>query len=338
MSTIAPASKSHTASSPLQPPSPPDRPTPSARLTPQALEALLQSGPNLDREPKRPEKAMFSPSNVTALEQGLSELGNQVGKHTVEHILRNPDAEASTQLMGKMNTLLTTEKINTLLGTGNVPASKKSLDQIKTHLSEEAISAAVRPLEAEQINAYRNYVEASLFDLKYRLMSAPPGARFDMIRSFANQKSETLTGIQGYLNEIGTKTAQLNDIATRVRKVNEPLQFSLPDEVGRHRDASDNVQPPNVYRYLNTRESTLESPSEIRGFTTGRDKLDVSGIGKQLNQKLQWVNQLSGASGEMQLRYSPSQDASVLVITGSKDEPAFVAKAFGKLRETDVVT
>lgn len=336
MSTLAPASKTHAAPSPLQPP--PDHSAPSPIVSPQALEALLQSGPNLAREPKSPENATVSPSNVAAVEQELYELGNRVGKHTVEHILRNPDSKASTQLIGRMTTLLTSEKINTLLSTGNAPTSKKNLDQIRTHLSEEAINAVVKPLEAVQINAYRNYVEASLFDLKYRLMTAPQESRFNMIRSFANQKSETLTGIQDYLNEIGTKTAQLNDIATLVRKVNEPLQFSHPDEVGRRRDAPDSVQQPNVYRYLSINESTLESPSEIRGFTSGRDKLDVSGIGNQLNQKLQWVNQLSGASGEMQLRYSPNQDASVLIISGNKDEPAFVAKVFGKLKETDVVT
>ena len=229
MSTLAPASKPHAASSPLQPPSPQDQPTPSTLITSQALEVLLLSGPNLDRQPKHPERATPFPSNDAA-------------------------------------------------------ASKKKRDPIKTHLSE------------------------------------------------------SLTGIQDYLSEVGTHAAQLNDIATLVRKVNEPLQFSLPDEVGRRRDAPDSVQQPNVYRYLSINESTLESPSEIRGFTSGRDKLDVSGIGKQLNQKLQWVNQLSGASGEMQLRYSPNQDASVLIISGNKDEPAFVAKVFGKLKETDVVT
>ena len=97
------------------------------------------------------------------------------------------------------------------------------------------------------------------------------------------------------------------------------------------------MTPHAVYRYLNTRESTLEAPSEIRDFAHGRDKLDVSGIGKQLNKKLQWVNRLSGASGEMHMKYSPTHDASVLVISGNLGEPAFVAKIVGKFKESDLV-
>lgn len=131
--------------------------------------------------------------------------------------------------------------------------------------------------------------------------------------------------------------ARLN-IATEVRKANEALQYSHPDDWARRRSDPVNEQHPNVYSFLNTRESTLDAPIEIREFVHGRDKLDVSGIRKQLNKKLQWVNTLSGISGEMQLKYSPTHDASVLVICGNQGEPAFVAKVFGKLKEADLVT
>ncbi|MBF6029558.1 M10 family metallopeptidase C-terminal domain-containing protein [Pseudomonas sp. P115] len=128
------------------------------------------------------------------------------------------------------------------------------------------------------------------------------------------------------------------NIATEVRKANEALQYAHPDDWARRRSEPISEQAPNVYSFLGTHESTLDSPVEIRGFVHGRDKLDVSRIRKQLNKKLLWVNQLSGRAGEMQLKYSPIHDASVLVISGNQGEPAFVAKVFGKLKETDLVT
>jgi hypothetical protein len=40
----------------------------------------------------------------------------------------------------------------------------------------------------------------------------------------------------------------------------------------------------------------------------------------------------------MQLKYSPIHNTSVLVISGNKGQDAFVAKVFGQLKETDLLT
>lgn len=312
---------------------------PSPSVTPtDALEALLQSPPNHARPPKQPERSEAPPQDVAKLDRDLTSLGKQIDKKTVEDTLNNPKSGATTELVDKIDTVLSKENIDTLLRSPHAQACKKTLNEIGSHLNKEAIDAALSPLEQEQIDNYRKQVEHELFNLSYKLSNTSVGSRFDLIRRFANNKPGTLMDIESRLTNMGNKSAFLLNIATEVKKVNEALQYAHLEGWDRHRHEPDSVPQPNIYRYLSTRESTLEAPSEIRDFVHGRDKLDVSGIRKQLRTKLQWVNQLSGASGEMQLKYSPTHDASVLVIAGDKGEPAFVAKIFGKLKETDLVT
>lgn len=303
-----------------------------------ALNALLHSGPNYARKPKQPEKPNVSPAKTTLHEKALTELAPQITQTSVEHMLRNPSLRATTRLFENAQRTLTAGNIDAVLRGPNAQACKKTLTTLETHLNKDTIDATRTTLETEQVDAYQRYVDASLFDLKYRLLTTSPSSRFDLLRSFASEKPQTLANIENHLSDISARAASLCDIATAVRKVSEPLQYALPDEWDKRRSDTDHAGPPNIYRYVTTGESSLESPSEIRDFKHGTDKLDVSGIAKQLTKKLQWVNQFSGASGEMLLKYSPANDASVLLISGEKDKPAFVAKIFGKFKETDLVT
>ncbi|WP_167496654.1 M10 family metallopeptidase C-terminal domain-containing protein [Pseudomonas kairouanensis] len=321
----------------------PINPRPDAALSPSgqranALNALLNSGPNNAREPKRPEKPNGVLADTTAQEQAINELAPHINQASVERMIRHPGSLTATRIFENAQRALTAGTIDAVLRGPNAQACKTTLTTLETHLNKDSIDAARTALETEQIDAYQRYVDASLFDLKYRLLTTAPSSRFDLIRSFANEKPKTLANIEDYLSDVGARAASLCDIATAVRKVNEPLQYALPDEWERRRSDTDQGGQPNLYRYLTTGESTLESPSEIRDFKHGTDKLDVAGIAKQLAKKLQWVNQLSGASGEMLLRYSPTNDASVLLISGEKDEPAFVAKIFGKFKQTDLIS
>ena len=324
-------------------PSKTHQPTPGALPPPalthsQALEALLQSPPNDAHKTKLPDGSQASAADIAALEQGLNTLGARVGKTTVEHTLKNMDPTATTELINDFNTVLSPDKINTMVRSPNARASTETLTKIATHLNEDAINAVLTPLEAEHIERYRQHVEASLFNLKYQLMNAPVEGRFDLVRRFADTKPGAMVDVENRLANVWSQASSLINIATEVKKANESLQYSHPDDWDRRRSEPVSVQQPNVYSFFNTNESTLDAPYEIKDFVHGRDKVDVSGIRKQLNTKLQWVNQLSGLSGEMQLKYSPTQDASVLVISGNQGEPAFVAKIFGKIKETDLVT
>ncbi|AZP73627.1 hypothetical protein EJJ20_24760 [Pseudomonas poae] len=115
------------------------------------------------------------------------------------------------------------------------------------------------------------------------------------------------------------------------------MQYSHPDDWDRRRNEPDSAPPANIYRYLNTRESSLDAPSEIRDFVHGRDKLDVSGIRKQLNKKT--------ALGQPTVRSKWRNAIEVFTHPRCKrpgdfrqpGRPCIVAKIVGKFRETDLV-
>lgn len=335
MPTISPISITPTALAAGQGLATPSALPPPTIVSPEALDALLHSPPDPAREAKKPDDEV-QPGDRSTLEQGLADL-KRTDKSTVNRALCDPNANSSAAFISTLNTVFTKENVDTLLRSPPALAQTAVLSEIGTHLNTDTINAVLSPLETEQIETYRKCVDSALFGLKYQLFSAPVGARFDLVRRFAGNKQGALTDIESRLGGLGTTATNLFNIAAEVKRVNESLQYSHPDDWDRRRNEPDSAPPANIYRYLNTRESSLDAPSEIRDFVHGRDKLDVSGIRKQLNKKLHWVNQLSGASGEMQLKYSPTHDASVLVISGNQGDPAFVAKIVGKFRETDLV-
>lgn len=337
MSTISsPASVQATvrAKQPALPPSSP----PSAVVSPEALDALLQSGPNNAREPKRPDAVGPTPQDIKTMMQDLNDLDTEVDMAAIERMLRAPDSIAAKALFEKIKALLTPENLKALLKDGNGASFAPTLGRIETRFIKGAIEPHLTPLEREQVEAYRKHVDSQLFNLKYQLSTAAPDSRLEMIRSFAKQIDNPLEAARGRLKELGAKATVFYDIATLVRKSIEALQYAHVDNWEQRQYEPDKVKQPNIYRYTHIGESSLDSPSEIRGFVHGQDKLDVSGIQKQLNKPLHWVNQLSGASGEMQLRYSRENNASVLVISGPPGEPPFVVKVFGQLKENDLLT
>jgi len=305
----------------------------------QALDALLRSAPNATREPMRADGAAPAPADQAALEKQLKQLCDQLDRKTVERLMRDPESSESKDTFNTIDRLLTQDNLKCLLNGPNATSCIKILARIETQLNKGSLDTVLSPIETEQVGAYRSYVEAALFALKASLMKASPSSRFDMVRAFSRQEHAPLTSIQDYMHSLQVKSKHLCDIATQVRKVTEPLQYAhLEDWQRRDHYESDCKNHPKTYSFTNTLESTLEHPCEIRHFVTDRDKLDVTGIRRQLNKPLHWVNQLSGASGEMQLKYSRAHNASVLVIAGNQGEPALVAKIFGQVKENDLLT
>ncbi|KAA6175057.1 hypothetical protein F3K53_20585 [Pseudomonas veronii] len=342
MSAIHQIPTPHSARPPSQHRAERGLPPASSVVTTQALEALLRSGPNHARQPKRPDNPEPAPSSTATMKQSLTDLGAQVNRSTVEHMLRDPTSRGSIDTFNKIGTLLTTDKISTLLSGPDANDNVKVLEKVESQLSKDAIDTVLSPFEAEQVDSYRNHVESALFDLKYRLMTAPLESRFDLVRRFASKKHEPLLDIQDNLAQANARATSLCSISALVRKAIGSLKFPHPTDLENRIPTDTPHKPctvrPNIYRYTSIQESSLDAPSEVRDFVHGQDKLDVSGIRRQLNKPLQWVHQLSGASGEMQLKYSPTTNTSVLVISGNPSEPAFVAKIFGQLKETDLLS
>jgi len=338
MSTIHQPSRARAEVTPGHLHARPISPSP-ASVSAQALDALLRSAPSTTREPMRADGAPPTAADQAALEKQLKQLCDQLDRKSVERLMRDPESRESIANFNTIDKLLTPDNLKCLLSGPNATSCFKILARIETQLNKDSIDAVLSPIETEQVGAYRNYVEAALFALKASLMKASPGSRFDMVRAFARQEHAPLTSIQDSMRSLEAKGNHLCDIATQVRKVTEPLQYAhLEDWQRRDHYESDCKNHPKTYSFTHTLESTLDHPCEIRNFVTDRDKLDVTGIRRQLNKPLHWVNQLSGASGEMQLKYSRAHNASVLVISGNQGEPALVAKIFGQVKENDLLT
>ena len=244
MSIISPPSVAHT---PL--PAGQDRATPSALPPPsvvssEALDALLHSPPDPAREAKKPDDKV-QPGDRSTLEQGLADL-KSTDNSTVKRALCDPNANSSIAFISKLNTVFTKENVDTFLRSPQTQDHTTALNEIGTHLNTDTINAVLSPLEAEQIENYRRCVDSALFGLKYQLFSAPVGARFDLVRRFAGNKQGALTDIESRLGGLGTTATNLFNIAAEVKRVNESLQYSHPDDWDRRRNEPDSAPPANI--------------------------------------------------------------------------------------------
>ncbi len=336
MSTIHLPSRLHSETPLSRPQAPPALPS-SADTHAAALQALLESGPNSARAPKLPDNPAPLPAQRAAMEREINALGAQLGRKMVEGMLRSPDTAESQAYFNKIDTLLTPDTLKGVLNGPNPKACTQALTLIETQLNKNAINSALNPIETEQVEAYRNYIDSAMFNLKASLMSAPPETRFEMVRAFSRREHAPLTNIQHYINTLKDKSEHLCDIATQVREAIGALQFAHPEEWRKddYREPAGALHA-RTYSFAHMNESTLEHPSEIRNFVTGRDKLDLSGIGRQLNKPLQCVNRLSGHSGEIQLHYSRAKNTSVVSVSDNRGQTAFVVKVFGQVKERDL--
>lgn len=314
-------------------------PPSAAVVSAKAVDDLLQSGPNNAREPMRPDAPKLTLEKRATMERALNDLSNQLDRKMVEHMMRAPKSNASKAIHDELDTLTTPHHLKSLLSGPNAASCTKDFAKIEAQLKKESIGAVLDPISDEQVEAYRSYVGSALFDLKANLMNSSVGSRFELVRAFARKQHPQLTSIQDYINELNTKSKHLCDIATQVNKAIGALQYAHHDDwEPRNLPEPDHDKYSKTFSFTNTAQSTLEHPCEIRNFVTDRDKIDVTEIRQQLNKPLQCVNQLSGASGEIQLKYSRANNASVLVISGDRGEPALVAKVFGEVKEKDLLT
>lgn len=95
----------------------------------------------------------------------------------------------------------------------------------------------------------------------------------------------------------------------------------------------------DVFVYGSISDSTQAAPDQITDFVSGVDTLDVSGISAALGQSpLNFVNTLSGASGEAAVAYDPQLQKSTLQISGNPGEPNFFVTVQGELKPSDIVS
>ena len=90
---------------------------------------------------------------------------------------------------------------------------------------------------------------------------------------------------------------------------------------------------PQIFSY----NDLSANPGAVMSFTSGTDKIDLSGIRTQLGEKpLPLVERFSGVSGEMTINYYAGSNTSFVTISRKPGEPPFELKVLGEVRYRDI--
>jgi hypothetical protein len=90
---------------------------------------------------------------------------------------------------------------------------------------------------------------------------------------------------------------------------------------------------PQIFSYNDIKAA----PGEVMNFSSGTDKIDLTGIRTQLGQQpLSLVERFSGVSGEMTINYYAGSNTSFVTISRNPGEPPFELKVSGEVRYRDI--
>ncbi|WP_143508454.1 M10 family metallopeptidase C-terminal domain-containing protein [Pseudomonas synxantha] len=335
MSTINPQHFSRTQ------PSPPGHSSGAhaqGRPTQQQVDALLHAGPNWSVTPKAPDRAQQSPdtrSNQTSPEQ-------------------HADA---TKRVSDTHTLLTPETINALQGNPDSAQSRAIKSELEWIFQPENRRAALRGPDAKANRKKFEEMSVVLNAGARNLNSAKHKTTEEVMNKFAFKNIETLLGAFdgdasssfGRLDNSLAELAKIKQHYSRMDSTYKTLSNTCDSLAKEKLDASqaDATPPPSAsdtghdssatYSFRSASESTLESPQEIRNFKS-QDKLNLTGIQKQLNTPLRWVERTPESTGEIQIQYSPNNNVSLVVIADAPGKPPFVLKVFGEVRQSNIET
>lgn len=96
----------------------------------------------------------------------------------------------------------------------------------------------------------------------------------------------------------------------------------------------------DVFAYDRASDSTLTRPDEILDFTSGTDKIDLSGLLKNTSIKhFNIVERFTGRAGEIVLSHDPrSGNGSLGLDTTGRGKADFLIKSVGGIQASDIVT
>lgn len=314
MSTIQPR---HTAESPKTPAPNGSNPPPTAQ-TDERVKTLLNAGPNWSKAPKAPNPT--PPTNNTTPQEDPGDLVELLTKDHIREIVRDPNSPKSKAILERLHERLTPEKFEAMLQGPNGEANARKLKAIGKALNKGEIDSNLSEIKNQ-------ITEQKIKELLLRTIEM-------LTKAFDEGGIEGIVGsTKRWQDEKDSMAKQFSESSSAAKGLNDIGSSLSEDNVNKTQR-----RPPGVtYSYDRLSESTLDAPSEIRNFSAN-DKLDLSGIRKQMNKPLQAVNQFTGASGEVKIDYSPSTNSSVVSVSGNPGESPFVVKVFGEVRQSNLAT
>ncbi|WP_330211449.1 M10 family metallopeptidase C-terminal domain-containing protein [Pseudomonas sp. AM4(2022)] len=297
------------------------------RATPERIKPMLKAGPNWTATPKAPDRprSTVPPSETSPSKQeadatkSLLNLNTALTPEIIREIQNDPNSSKSRTITSEFDKLLHPNNVKSLSRGPNARKNVPVLREIGNKLDKKKIES--------NLDASKNHVASDTLD-KFRL-----GIVQAIISSFDGELWGPVNQFKSSLEQLGDIRKNFSDMESRSKKFVD-TGMSLSDAKV---DETPETQGPATYSFNNLSESTLNAPSEIRNFNS-EDKLDLSGIQRQLNRPLQRVERTPEAIGEMQIHHAPDTNTSVVVVADAPHKPPFVLKVFGEVRASNIVT
>ncbi len=297
------------------------------KATPERIKPLLKAGPNWSTPPKAPDRPRSGPppsdtspsTQEVAATKSLQKLNEALTPEIIREIQNDPNSSKSRTITSEFDKLLHPNNVKSLSRGPNARKNVQVLREIGNKLDKKKIES--------NLDASKNHVASDTLD-KFRL-----GIVQAIISSFDGELWAPVNQFKSSRDQLGDIRKNFSDMESRSKKFVD-TGMSLSDAKV---DETPETQGPATYSFKTLSESTLNAPSEIRNFNSG-DKLDLSGIQRQLNRPLQRVERTPEAIGEMQVHYAPDTNTSVVVIADAPHKPPFVLKVFGEVRASNIVT
>lgn len=323
------APSTHTAPATTSTPSHPG--APQAPLTPERVKTLLNAGPNWSAPARAPDRPRPSATEKEAEEtKQLEDLDAALTPETIKEIQSNPNSPKSRMITEQFNRVLTPEKVRSMSRGGNAKKNRAVLRNICDKLDKKTIDSNLDSTKHQVISDATDKMRLKILQI---IIASFEGDLWSAVEQHKSSLGE-LGDIRKRFSEMETQSKTLTDTAASLS--DEQLdRADLETQASSNTDTTSDTYA--TYSFNATSESTLEAPSEIRSFKSG-DKLDLSGIQRQLNTPLRQVERPPEASGEMQIHHSPSSNTSVIVIADAPGKPPFVVKVFGEVRQSNIVT
>lgn len=340
MSTITSPS---TATAPVATPARSNPVSNQQALTPERIDTLLKAGPNWSSSPKAPDRSPNAPVSPTTKANAspsiseveatnkLDDLNTALTPDTIKEIQRNPGSPKSRAITEQFNTTLTPENVQLMSRGPNAEKNRGTLREIRDKLDKKNIDSNLESAKHQVINDTADKMRLKILEI---ITAAFDGDIWNTVDHHKNWLEE-FGGMRKSFSAMETQSKSLTDTASSLS--DEKLGLSAESQTQGASNTDTRTDTSSTYTFNATNESTLDAPSEIRGFKSG-DKLDLSGMQKQLNTPLRQVERAPEAKGEMQIHHLPSANTSVVVIADAPGKPPFVLKVFGEVRQSNIVT
>lgn len=329
----------------------PPNPAPATNTQPQAPSAEASKAPQTQTTPGAAPTSNAEPPAPGADTPKLNRIRELTSRENITQMLREPHSLETASQLAEIRSLLSKENVKALLQGPNADEARKLITEVKARLDQSSL---------QTIHDRSSHIPSpglSPQEIRDRTSSSDPEESANQVRqiesemrieeSYAKQRVRKSTPLASALFDIG-KGLEVSEPTPQPEsppptadnlKPNKDYSNSNTSNTSNTNNSIPRYDEGQTFTFHSIRESNFDAPKEVIDFDHNKDKLVVSAIRNQLgNKPLKLVENFSGASGEVQIHYSPANNTSVVMIAGNPGEPPFVVKVFGEVRYSNLTT